>query len=311
MKKSFLFLMIMILSFSVFSQKSYRARAGYLENVSIDSTTPLIVLVGKLEEAWDFIETGKAYWIGYTDNMYSIACYNDKAINILVDFIENTESLRGRIGALYTLHLIGIKCHIVGRFHEAFLDTLARKAIISYLNDPDLHETVVFLLMRDPWETDLPYLMEYLSKTDKDYSKLLSALQRYGFKNKPFGQNLPKEMTSREIEVKTVEQYSRQPIEDMLALKHALGDSILIDNEILSSQEWIESELSLKSGSVKSEYQRIGTLIENLSNSTFSYCTFSNRFFYVYQDNIIHIYGPTRAREIWLDWWSNLNDDKR
>jgi hypothetical protein len=281
----------------------YRATEGAWDSIKIDHSIPLRKLIPRLEKPWEFTETGKAYWIGYIDDMYLIASYNDKAVKPLINLINSTDSLKTKIGALYTLHLIGIESTIAGRFIENFKDTLARRAILSFVNNNDLHVYAISLLMRDPWNLDISTYMNYLSQPNKDYKYILSALARYKISDRPFGQKIPETILTKDVKVATNQLYSRQPIHDMVALKEALGDSLMIDNEILTSQEWQDGIKLLKSDSVKFEYQKLGTLINFLSNSVFSYSSFGNRFFYQYKEGKIIIYGPNKSRDIWLDWW--------
>lgn len=84
----------------------------------IDSTTSLINLIDRLSGDWQFIETGKMYWIGYTNDMFSIAARGDSAIGPLVKVVETSSKLKERLGAIYTLHLIGIDRSIKGRGNE-------------------------------------------------------------------------------------------------------------------------------------------------------------------------------------------------
>jgi hypothetical protein len=265
-------------------------------------------LINRLESPWDFVETGKAYWIGYTDDMFSIAQYKTRAIKPLINLINKTDSFKTQIGALFTIHLIGIDSRFAGRFKEKFIDTLARNALISFLNNPKLRQMVLLLIMRDPWPTDIPYLMDCLSNGENESSNILSALQRYNFDSKPLGQKIPDNILTKEIKIITNEPFSRQPIHDMIALKKELENIVIIDSEILMSKEWNIGEQSLNINSVQSEQQSVGTVIEFLTDSVFSYTYFGNRYFYIYQDGIITIFGPKKAKEIWLNWWKEKKD---
>jgi len=75
--------------------------------------------------------TGKAYWIGYTDDMYSIAAHNDAAIPPLLELIEQTKNPKAAYGAVLTIHLIGIERTVKGRFYEEFKNKKARAALLS------------------------------------------------------------------------------------------------------------------------------------------------------------------------------------
>jgi hypothetical protein len=113
-------------------------------------------LILRLSGDWEFIETGKMYWIGYTNDMFSIAARGDSAIGPLVKVVETSSNQKARLGAIYTLHLIGINRKIIGRFVEAFVDANARKALLSLLKYDDLQPTIMELLIRDPWKTEVP-----------------------------------------------------------------------------------------------------------------------------------------------------------
>jgi len=275
------------------------------DTVLIDTVTPLKDLILRFEKPWEFVDTGKGYWIGYTKDMYSIANQNHKAINPLVNFIKSTPSLKAKIGGLYTLHLIGIQSHVAGRFLEKFKDTLARKALISFIKDKKLHRTVMGLLKRDPWPMDIPYLIDYLSKPDNNYIYVLSALQRYKIKDHPFGQKIPDSILFKTVRIVTNKPYTRQPI-DMFYLHNTLKDKVIIDKEITNSREWKKELKMNKIGKTQTDEQSVASILESLSNSDFAYCEYDdNRFFYTYENNKITIYGANKAREIWINWWKN------
>ena len=83
------------------SLKNARAVEGGSQRVLIDTNTPLSELVKRLDGNWELVETGKAYWIGYTDDMYSIAAHGEKAIDPLLAFIRTSKSDKAR-GGSYT-----------------------------------------------------------------------------------------------------------------------------------------------------------------------------------------------------------------
>jgi hypothetical protein len=70
-------------------EKNERAVEGGWQHVAIDTNTPLPQLIKRLDSNWREIETGKGYWIGYTDDMYSIAAHGDEAIDPLLNFIKS------------------------------------------------------------------------------------------------------------------------------------------------------------------------------------------------------------------------------
>ncbi len=150
--------------------------------------TELDSLIRQFDNKWELEETGKSYWIGYTALMYKIALKKDTAIDRLVKYINCTENLEGKFGALFCLHLIGIDSKIAGRFHENFINSKARKALLSLVFQKDLTSQIVFLLARDPWPSDLPTLIKLLKKGSN--RNLVNALFRYTNDETPFRQNI-------------------------------------------------------------------------------------------------------------------------
>ena len=304
-----IFLGLISLHINSQSKSVYRAVEGGSVNVVTDSITQLAKLVLKLEQPWKFEQTGKQYWIGYTDYMFSIAYYESEAIPFLRNILEKTDSYHAKIGALYTLHLIGIKSTIAGRFYENFQDTLARTTIISYLNEPDLHETVLSLLMRDPWLTDIPHFIKYLSNSNNECYKIMSVLQRYSFNGQPLGQELPREILKQKINIKHkfIDEihYEFHDFQDLIGLKDFFGDKVIIDKDILETEDWKYYYEYSKNDSLKSVEKRIGGILRSLTNSPFSYCMYENKYFYKYENELIYIYDLQGAKKIWLDWWKN------
>jgi len=294
--------------------KNIRAVEGGGEQVAIDTKTPLLTLIQRLEKPWKFVQTGKAYWIGYTNNMYSIANYKDRAIPLLVNFIDTAKSFRARLGGLYTLHLIGINSKIVGRFVEDFSDKKARKAILRYLNDKSLNTEVVSLLMRDPWLSDIPLFIEYLSESGRDYSMVLGALNRYDFNNKPMGQKIDRDILRKEIPIlytDTNPSRPSNPVYSFISYEKAFGSSFTIDDEITQSVEWLRGKKELKTNKTYSAEQEFGFSFSFLMGIVFDYVAFQSSYFYTFTNHKFKLYGPIKARRIWLDWWSKLHENEK
>ena len=169
------------------SLKNARAVEGGSQRVLIDTNTPLSELIKRLEGNWNLVETGKAYWIGYTDDMFSIAAYGEEAINPLLSFIKTSKSDKARRGAVLTLHLIGIESQIVGRYAEKFTSEKVRKAFYQLLNDDDLRDEVLSLLVRDPWPSDIKPVFKTLAHVaDDKCTATVNALFCYNLNNPAF-----------------------------------------------------------------------------------------------------------------------------
>jgi hypothetical protein len=272
---------------------------GGPDTVIIDNKTPLNKLIKRLNKPWDWVETGAGYWIGYTDDMFSIAFYKEKAIKPLILFITNTDSLKGKIGGIFTLHLIGINSHVAGRQYEEFKDTLARNALFSFIDNPELHKYVLFLLRRDPWAMDIPYIIHYLSIPDRDYLYALSALRRYQpfYDFLPLWQPIPDSILSKELDIYQESDGYNQKISEMIALKNALKGRVIIDKEILQSKEWVEG---LECYKKKTNHYLVPTIYSDRGDTIYKKPTIDEMddFFYhpfadyayFYDDKIIYAY---------------------
>lgn len=284
--------------------ENIRAVEGGGERVTIDTKTPLNELINRLDKPWKFIETGKAYWIGYTDDMYSIANYKDKAIQSLINFIDTSKNKYARIGGLYTLHLIGINSTIVGRFIEDFSNSKARTALLRYLNEKDLNRTVTLLLMRDPWLSDLPELIKCLETENKDGSNILNALYRYTFEGKPINQKITDTIFAKEFKVATpgyadVETYA------LIKFQQELGESFLVDKDITETEKWKKCKTNSSVNNAPEQILSFDFLA--LSDSMFSYCGSDTPVTYIYRNHQVEVIGTRKCRQVWLDWWSGLS----
>jgi hypothetical protein len=307
------------------SDYAYRVRRGHLDTILIDKTTPFDSLIKRLEKPWDWVETLAGYWIGYTDDMFSIASYGNQAIDPLMKFISNTNSQTGKIGALYTIHLIGINSTVVGRDHEEFKDTLARTTLLSYIEDPRLYSTSLDLLRRDPWLSDLQTYMRFLKHPTHNYSKLLLVLKRYRLKNIPFWQDLPIEINNKEIPVYHYGEFYN-PISIMISLKLAFPKNVVIDQEIIDSPSYkvtinflkkhgIEINLSQLKVNTNLEVTniKVNNLLADFTNASYEgdldYA--SSQYYYSVVKDTLYFYGPSKTRELLIHWWSNLPDSSK
>ena len=170
---------------------AWRAQLGGGSAVPLDTVTALPQLLDRLKSDWRFVETFKGYWIGYTDDMYSIAAHGEAAIEPLTKLIQATPDANARYGAVYCLHLIGIRSREAGRTYEEFRSPAARQALRNLLAQADLQYLVVSLLMRDPWQSDVPCVLEALQQGGPDDWALVNSLVRYRVAGLPIQQPIP------------------------------------------------------------------------------------------------------------------------
>lgn len=293
---------------SAFDSRNYLAVEGGGYKVPIDSVTTLPQLVSKLATDWKLVMTGKAYYIGYTDDMFSIANHGNQAIPLLTHFIDTTNTAKAKIGALLVLHLIGINSTIAGRVFEEFKNKNAREALLKYLGDTSLHNNVLSLLMRDPWLTDIPTFMAYLELPERDYAKALSALRRYEINNPPLNQPISGSVFQKRVKYKTTGRYRSEQMHGLISFQKKLEKHLIIDNEITNSTKWANSvkELSIEKTSTQSI-----SVIHYFYAGFGSFSDFSDLFDYSFDGKTVTVYGPLKAREIWLSWWKSIPKDEK
>lgn len=314
-------------------KENYQVYMGGARQVDIDWETPLEELIKRFEGEWHFGGTGKAYWIGYTEDMYSIAARKDTAIQPLLTFIDTTQSLRAKIGAVHSLHLIGINSTIVGRFLEKFQNPKAREVLLSLADDEELSPIAIFLLARDPWRSDLPTLSGILRKDSLNIT-LLNALFRYTRDDMPFRQDIPEHTDSIDVFLKDpsgttrlghlitiYKQQAGDPSEKGNRLNRQedvmvqWGSEGRILRRFVKDTEALDPLITI-SGCSKEELERkkckgLKDLLYELLRlskekvSTFSYCHLDEEYFHYVDERGIIICTPDQARLRWLAYFGN------
>lgn len=309
------------------SDQNYLPVEGDRIYMKIDTSTPLNKLIDRLNGNWEFIETGKGYWIGYTNDMFSIAARGDNAINELIDFFHTTKSKNGKIGAIYTIHLIGINRTIVGRTSEKFLNPLARKALLNLLNEENLNSIerkkvgfmeestlsyqIMELLSRDPWPSDIPYLFDLLEKkTDEEIIwPILNFLKWYEIHDYlPYNnhQEIPEDFNILSIVFPVKDEkslsldfdFSSQAREALKIFKKKFPDIIEIENVILKNKENI-----LKFTNTKlSNNTNIDDLTSHIGMSTIKY---------YFEKGKIYFFTIKTAQNRTVSWWQNLSEEEK
>ncbi len=284
--------------------KNYIAVEGGTIKMKIDSSSSLDYLISKLASNWEFNETGKGYWIGYTNDMFSIAAKGDSAIPILLNTIKTSSNKHQKIGCLYSLHLIGIDRRIAGRYYEEFTNPKARQALLEVLNYSDLQETTMRLLIRDPWESDIPYLMKMMAKYKGDSWALVNGLTRYKINNLPIRQSIPDDVGQISIKFKpskdsTLQDYSQ--FNDQI--KEGLNYIKNLNNKMI----FVEDTLF--------KIKLVGDFGSRFGNSTnvnlfFSwwldddkYCSLGSKVQYYFENSTLHVCSIETARKRLINWW--------
>lgn len=278
----------------------------------IDWKSSLDVLIKKLNEDWYFLETGKGYWIGYTNDMFSIAARKDSAIQPLLNFIECNANERGKTGAIYCLHLIGINSRIVGRDYEEFGNIKARKALLYLLKYPNLRERVITLLVRDPWASDISKIFETFVNSSDDCWELVSGLRNYRLKNLPINQKIPAQLGAVKVLANPLKMTTPpfwdielQLHEFLDSIKQRYNSNIIIEDTLFKSKlrgRW-SSPLNDHNGPShnKALYVRIEQFMSDLTNPWLY--PIGSRFQYYVQNDKLFICSALTAKQRLLEWW--------
>jgi len=274
---------------------------GSRRYMKIDSKSTIKELIPRLRTNHEFYETGKGYWIGYNDLMFSIALHSDSAITPLLNFIDTTKSNDAKFAALYTIHLIGINCEIQGRTYEEFVNLKARDALFKLLAKNDyLRTDAMQLLIRDPRESDVPKLFDILDSTATDCWQITSGLLRYDLKDKPVAQEVPEKMLDKKIKLKKQINFpERKKFGEFFkefSKKH--GDFVKVEKTLFNYNYQMSVIYGIDNNEITLGY------LTGLCNMT-DYCFISPNFQYSYKDGKIKFFSAQTTKNIWLDWWRN------
>lgn len=287
--------------------------AGGGIQMKIDSLTELHKLIERLDGDWNFLQTGKGYWIGYTEDMFSIASRGNIAIPALLDFFKNTQSKKGKTGAIYTLHLIGIDRQIVGRFYERFVNPAARTALLKLLSHSEFTYPIMKLLMRDPWKSDVPYLFEILQSkaTDETCWRIINALRRYKIFELPITSSLPDSIKDLSITLKVEKASTLEHDFDFSSqIKEALKEfSFRYPGKIVIEEKLFDDDLSKYYKTKLSSALSISIFLISIgidNNIPFNYSQIGCKIQYYIDDGKLHFCTINTARQRLLKWWKNL-----
>lgn len=292
-------------------RENFLAVEGGSIEARIDRLTPLPFLVEKLNGDWKLVMTGKQYWIGYSNIMYSIAAYKDEAIPLLMDFIKYRASTRGKEGAIYTLHLIGIESKIAGRYYEEFKNKRARHALLCLLADDSLKVQVAELLSRDPWLSDIPVLMNYLRVPETNNWPIINLIRRYNIKDLPIGQEIPKAIYEYLIPISHDADFSNYLIKTFEKIKLKAAGKVVIEESLFHEKAggYMWFDLNEPDSKVPRGKIRLGTFISRATMVEYYYI--GNKFqYYVEGGRVFFCSAKTSASRI-LTWWdSKTNEEK-
>jgi len=317
-----------ILDVAPSGRSNERAVEGQSRAVAIEMNVPLQILIQRLKGNWRLVETGKGYWIGYTDDMYSIASHGEQAIEPLVEFIRTASSDHAREGALLSLHLVGIRSRIAGRFHEEFKSKNVREAFYDFLRDPRLRDEVLLLLVRDPWPSDVPHIMKLLAQEgDTDCRPTVNALFRYALPCPAFGGTLAQDASSARVVMVEgkhttgigqlfvfTEEKPNEGVERINQLNSADTNIVIQWRPSGRRKVWKfkDPAAARKNFAARFPDRDICEVTYDAlreDDFVFRYCELSDPFNFQVSGENVYIINPSAAKARWLEWWGRQSDN--
>ncbi|WP_196888663.1 hypothetical protein [Aureivirga sp. CE67] len=337
--KNLLFILCLFNFSAIFSQisddqneylksiKHHKLFEGDSEKAKLDTITSLNDLIYKFEKDWKFEFTGKGYYIGYTDLMFSIANYEEKAIEPLLNFYKQTKKHEAKLGVIYTLNLIGNE-NIAFPFD--FKNEKARNALLFLFeiekNESLLH-SILDLLVKDSWDVDIEYIVKKLKTTKSKDWHLVNALFRYDIKNNPFNhQNIPDFIgkkvfhfkSPKSIKLENDSFYKYFYINYLKKIKILFPHNIQIEQTVYDNYFYNSPSYEFISidDPNSTEYNGSSThsyLLNDLINNDIQFRGYylqplDHEVQFYIENEIIYIVDFETAKNRWLDWWKNSKD---
>lgn len=242
--------------------------------------------------------------------MYSIAAHGEAAIGPLVKFMQATPNFNARYGAVYCLHLIGIRSREAGRYYEQFQSPAARQALRNLLVQDDLRHLVIKLLIRDPWQSDVPYLMAALEKRGTDNWALVNSLVRYRVTELPIQQSIPADIGTELIEVPKFHWRLDFRLAANEQMQQVVGRIRKLQPVYIMVEDSLEQELL--GGSTGSVSERKLPIREFLYRMTeVDYLQTGSRLHYFVDKEGVTICSTLTARKRVLAWWYEQKSEFR
>lgn len=269
----------------------------------LNTKTSLSELIQKLESPDALVILEDTDAVVYTDTMYSIASYKEKAIEPLINFIHLTNLYSAKYAAVLTLHLIGLESTVISRFHEEFKNKQARKALLELLSYQELQPSILKLLIKDPWSTDIPYFMGYLKKEGVNNWIFIKVLQKYNILTRPVHQEIPidlgrincdSNLTSSQVNTETFETgLLEQIVLQTNLLSNADSRRFKIEHDLFN--EHIIGDIIIDSDG------DFGGLLAALTECGDNY--FGINLEYYYENGVVTLCSMKTAKTRWLDWY--------
>jgi len=224
--------------------------------------------------------------------------------------------------------LIGINRTVVGRFSENFTNKQAREALLYLLKYDDIGDEVMSLLLRDPWQSDIPKLFEIMESTKTDNWYIIDALSHYNLLAKlPILQPIPAQISSITFnfpydDPTTLERnydFEKQLHGVLRSIKSLNNPNINIESSLFDVELWgitrhkIAGKWISKDawGTSIEEFIKDIFPVENSIFKMFDFGQVGNKIQYYTENSKLYICSPMTAKKRLLTWLNKQPNDYR
>ena len=163
------------------------------------------------------------------------------------------------------------------------------------------------LLIRDPWTTDIPNIIEAMESCKTDCWSLVNGLTRYKIDNLPIHQTIPDNIQVISVNLKYTNQavleadfdFDGQIKEALDSFKHLKRENIIIEDALFKSK---------LIGDFASKYESPVSIREFFGLLDFdNYASLGGRVQYYVSGDKLYICSPVTARRRLIEWWTKLS----
>ena len=200
---------------------------------------------------------------------------------------------------------------MVGRMSEEFVNPKARVALLQLLDDPSLQESIMRLLIRNPWLSDIPHIMKTIESCKTDCWALVNGLTRYRIDNLPIRQIIPDQIKNISVRLKYKNDSVHGENYDFdTQIKDALDAFMRLKSKYLSIEDTLfKSKLTGDFISIDESFITIGEFLRLLDLDY--YTRLGTRLQYYMEDSKLYICSPNTARKRMIAWWSNQTQEQK
>lgn len=253
----------------------------------------------------------------YNQTISLISSYGDAAIEPLMTFIDTTKNFKAKYAACLTIHYIGINQTKISREREEFKNEKARSALLRLLANDDMQYTAMSLLVRNPWQTDVPTLIKVM-KSSNDSWPVSNGLERYWLPNPPIKNKTrellntfyisikrPKKPYNDEEFYKVIFRKFEKKYKGLIQIEDTLFNYRFYNPYLIYITSTYDNDAGYSNDATELDKSVINIYLDDLLGSTkVGFLEIGNNFNYYEINDTIFICSSLTAKKRWIDWWS-------